>query len=598
MSFETELLNKQFKLNTVIKVGSVYYSDVQVDSDATDIIGTGLGVTAARVGTVKNFTTNPISIDMRDIKTTVATTSFNLTDLASVVTADISASTTSQLDEEVLVYVGFITGTFDFADYELISRTRVKSIRRSANSYSYTTTEVTGLLAKEIFNTQSLLNGAISSGATTLVLDDATDFPAAGMLKIEDEVLVYTGKSVNTLTGLSRGDQSTVAAAHPDDAVVYLVTDTGDINPITLMLQMIISPGGGGPYDVLDDGLGISQSLVDVTGFEDIRTDFFASDQFRFYLYNIGNGLKFLESEILLATNTRFFPKNGQISLGILDQLTIGSFVDTFDEDTIIGQPSWNIGSDKIVNKVIVNFDYNEGLQGFARHVTVMDDDSITDFGEKKTLEFNFKGVRASLSGSSIALNRANRILLRLSNPLAAISIQTQFDKVLVNIAENVEVVHRYLPAQGGGLGISDQLEVISKSVNYDTATVQWDLQYTSFTGLRVGLIAPSHTIASVVSQSVFTVSDSSAYAVGYFLKLWDELNSVYFADAANEIIDITGNQITVSSAWATTLVVGDVRVKFADYSESSATQRAKYAYVVANTNVFPDSVQGYQIIP
>jgi hypothetical protein len=74
------------------------------------------------------------------------------------------------------------------------------------------------------------LNGAISSAATTITMDDVTNFPAApgGTIKIDDELITYTAKTGTTqLTGCVRGTvngdgTSTTAATHDDNSIVYL----------------------------------------------------------------------------------------------------------------------------------------------------------------------------------------------------------------------------------------------------------------------------------------------------------------------------------------------------------------------------------------
>ena len=83
------------------------------------------------------------------------------------------------------------------------------------------------------------LDGAITDVATSLVLNDASNFPTSGTLYIDNEVITYTGKTNNTLTGLSRsanlsnfaaGATRTYsagdAAAHNDEQGVVLISST------------------------------------------------------------------------------------------------------------------------------------------------------------------------------------------------------------------------------------------------------------------------------------------------------------------------------------------------------------------------------------
>lgn len=69
------------------------------------------------------------------------------------------------------------------------------------------------------------LDGAITDSATTISLTDASGFPSAGQIRIGDELINYTAKSSNDLTGCTRGVESTTAAAHSDDATVAASTN-------------------------------------------------------------------------------------------------------------------------------------------------------------------------------------------------------------------------------------------------------------------------------------------------------------------------------------------------------------------------------------
>ena len=65
------------------------------------------------------------------------------------------------------------------------------------------------------------VNTTVTSGATTIVLVDASKFLNSGIIGIGDELISYTGKSSNSLTGCTRGINSTTAAAHNAGDGVY-----------------------------------------------------------------------------------------------------------------------------------------------------------------------------------------------------------------------------------------------------------------------------------------------------------------------------------------------------------------------------------------
>ena len=69
---------------------------------------------------------------------------------------------------------------------------------------------------------ETTLNGAITSGSTSIVLTDASNFPSEGSISIGSEVIRYKSKATNTLTVAEngRGFGGTSAASHADGADV------------------------------------------------------------------------------------------------------------------------------------------------------------------------------------------------------------------------------------------------------------------------------------------------------------------------------------------------------------------------------------------
>ena len=89
---------------------------------------------------------------------------------------------------------------------------------------------------------ETLLNGALTDSATTITVDSTTKFPEQGRLKIEQEEILYTGKTSTTFTGCTRGARGTLAAAHADDTLIsngynVIITDTSETNPVAPKVQ-------------------------------------------------------------------------------------------------------------------------------------------------------------------------------------------------------------------------------------------------------------------------------------------------------------------------------------------------------------------------
>jgi len=93
-----------------------------------------------------------------------------------------------------------------------------------------------GTVAGEITDT---LDGALTSGSSSIVLDNSASMPSSGTVLIDSERIAYTTNTTGTgtLSGLTRGSDNTTAASHSDGATVTDASDytkwgasqTGDI---------------------------------------------------------------------------------------------------------------------------------------------------------------------------------------------------------------------------------------------------------------------------------------------------------------------------------------------------------------------------------
>jgi Tfp pilus assembly protein PilX len=65
------------------------------------------------------------------------------------------------------------------------------------------------------------LSGALNSTATTVTVQSTAGWPTRGFFMVDAEEFTYTGISGNSFTGVLRGQGSSVAAAHANNAVVF-----------------------------------------------------------------------------------------------------------------------------------------------------------------------------------------------------------------------------------------------------------------------------------------------------------------------------------------------------------------------------------------
>lgn len=84
------------------------------------------------------------------------------------------------------------------------------------------------MMAPAANNVVTTLAQSVAIGDTSMLLVDASAFPSAGVAVLAgvnpliNEVVLYTGKSGNALTGCVRGYDGTTAATHAVDAMIAL----------------------------------------------------------------------------------------------------------------------------------------------------------------------------------------------------------------------------------------------------------------------------------------------------------------------------------------------------------------------------------------
>jgi len=108
-----------------------------------------------------------------------------------------------------------------------------------------------GLSYEGVTNT---LNGDITNAATTITLTDATDFTTSGAIKIGTEVITYTGKSSNDLTGCVRAVEGAAAAHTSGDTVTQVINGLGGLSHLEAEDVSILADGATHPNETVSSG--------------------------------------------------------------------------------------------------------------------------------------------------------------------------------------------------------------------------------------------------------------------------------------------------------------------------------------------------------
>ena len=584
---------KQFEGNVVLRIDGKYYAKKLPDS--------GLYIPPPRSEVVAALVLNPTQINPKSVTTTIASYSFKLLDKNGVISKVLKDRGEGIISSDVEIWLGRIGVGMDFADYYKMPTTTISKTSKVDAGYTISTKETTERMNIPLYDTATRLSGDISIGTTIIsAKDDISKFPSAGSFQMNKELITYTAKddTTKTFTGVSRGAFNTTPADASDNDQIFVAHLFENVNPIDILLQILISGGGGGPYDVLPFGLGITASLIDVAGIELIRDQNFDGDTFSLALYDEDSALKFLEKQLLAPCNLRFTyaRETGKLTVVLLDK---ASFVDSqnlINHDTITAHPKMEVNASDVVNKIVIDWDFDEGKTKYRETTTFIDQDSIDTYGPSSApLKFQFKGVQDQ--GFVDAFGTA--LLRRLATPAPTVEIKVQMDKSLLNVGDKTVVETTLLPNDTGDLHFANSLEVLSRSINWVNGDVTLKLGYTSFTGQRLCYIAPSDTMETINAQDEVELpaGRGSYWKAGWKVRLWDIAAKAYAADAVNEISSIAGDVVTFVDPWVTTLTDGDFKLKFPDYDDATDSQRL-YCFVGINFKNFSSTEKVYSIVP
>ena len=91
--------------------------------------------------------------------------------------------------------------------------------------------------------TATTVNEALDDSETTITLTSAAAFPSSGTILVDSELISYSGKSSNDLTGCTRGASGTTAAAHDNGATATDASDFGGWGVAVKADQVELEPG-------------------------------------------------------------------------------------------------------------------------------------------------------------------------------------------------------------------------------------------------------------------------------------------------------------------------------------------------------------------
>jgi hypothetical protein len=166
-----------------------------------------------------------------------------------------------------------------------------------------------------------ITGGTLSASATTVTVDTTADFAATGTLVfVGGEQATYTGKTLTTFTGVTRGVNSSTATTHADGGVVRSISDA------TYSGDLLIGTGSGGHQNdivIFSGGFDGGNERLRVIGHTRAGH---------------AEGVEILASTISTSTSTGALRVNG--GMGLIGNLNVGGNVSIVGTISIGGSGS------------------------------------------------------------------------------------------------------------------------------------------------------------------------------------------------------------------------------------------------------------------
>jgi hypothetical protein len=255
--------------------------------------------------------------------------------------------------------------------------------------------------------TKCALTVAATNVATTLTVDDTTDFDASGFLRIEDEIIQYSGKTATTFTGCTRGVAGTTAAAHDVDnncqrTVQFNATDAVEVI-----------------YSVLA-GAGVHTQFMDKTAWHTACDDWIELGAITAYVSAPEDVDKLLagicEAWLLILY---YDDETSKIILEPVRPPTAGEIINLTDDDNIlVGKLTTSEKTDQRINEVWLNYgvidwsqEAKEGNLLFTRITISADAQSAPEYDDVVPRSINSRWLGAVSDAQVTAVS--TRYLLR-----------------------------------------------------------------------------------------------------------------------------------------------------------------------------------------
>lgn len=429
----------------------------------------------------------------------------------------------------VRVYVGF--DGLSWSDYSLVQTQIIDDVQYEDGAYTFKCSDIQREARKDIFDVaETNITATVSDSDTTINVLSTSDFtlvahgasytdaPSAtvGYVKIDDEVIRYTGKTATSFTGCTRGALNTKAAVHSYDAAtasdrqpkaveyVYL-----EMPAPKLMIAILTGVLNGQGVATLPDSwhLGIDSQYVRESDFTGIGDDWYDTTddtkglRVRFSGLKKQDGKKFIEQELALLLGA-YMPvyASGELGLKRMTSILAGAaYVAHLTPDNVISHSALLHDMGEVRNDLEIQWNWDDVKDRYTRRNVLLDSESIAIHGQAEQLKLQFRGLHGSIHTTTHLARRFDSLRDRFSGPPLAMTVEVLPSLNTVEVGDIVRVELPNMHDFVAGDAIDRSFEVQSVRHNWITGNVSLSLFASS---AAAGTI--SHTTASVVVDDAY----------------------------------------------------------------------------------------------
>jgi len=424
----------------IFDVGSIY---VTSSKDMVNVPGTAL------LGHLRGLSGVSQEIFPDKARSTIGDLSYSIVDIDE----EFSAALRNQLqvelqdlhERDVELRFGY---TDDYNDTTVLFTQQARRASFDDGVYSIGCEDIQRATRKEIFDPiVTTLRLSVSATADTIPVQDTTGFQTVfhgpsygdapnltvGYLRLDDEIIRYTGTTPDSFTGCTRGVFNTIPAAHVVEAGAE-----DDRQPEVKEFIYLQLPGPKLDYAILTGvlsgdaatlpphwHLGVPTSKVALSQFQGIGPDLWnisddsATVPLRFAGLEQTDGKQFLEEQVRQPIGV-YAPVLSDGSLGLRRMnhiLDDAPYVETLDANSFIQIGALEHDYRSLINVFEIDWNWDPIAERFTRKRVIVDQASIDVHGQAETKSLAWEGLHGSRHTDAELRKRADSIRDRYASP-------------------------------------------------------------------------------------------------------------------------------------------------------------------------------------